>query len=271
MTLKGLSLITKTFILAAIVLSAPLQAGIVVLNGLSHEHFLGPTESEQGVIRIKNDGANAEMITVYQKDFKFNYKGQTFYNDPSSQERSNAKWLVINPLSLLLGPSEEAEIVYNVAVPNNDSLFGSYWSSIMIEPVNDFDTTKPKAGLSVRSVFRYAIQIITHVKDTNSVSKLEFLDVQLIKENESNYLMVDAENTGSRMLRTKMAIEIFNANGESQGVFTSIKSRTYPGTSKRYIIPLKDVPAGSYEAVLIADSENDEVFGIQMTLDISDD
>lgn len=271
MTFKGLFFISNVFIFFFLVYTTPAHAGIVVLNGLSHEHFLDPAENEQGVIRIKNDGAKAEMITVYQKDFKFNYKGQTFYNDPSTQERSNAKWLVINPVSLLLGPSEEAEIVYNITVPDNDSLFGSYWSSIMIEPVNDFDTTKPKAGLSVRSVFRYAIQVIAHVTDTNSVSKLEFLDVQLIKEKNSNYLMIDAENTGSRMLRTKMAVEVFNKNGESMGVFTSIKSRTYPGTSKRYIIPLNDVPSGSYEAVLIADSENDEVFGIQMTLDISDD
>ncbi len=247
------------------------RAGIIVLNGLSHEHFLDPTQAEQGVIRIKNDGDKAEMITVYQRDLEFNYKGQTFYHDPSTLKRSNAEWMVINPLSLLLGPSEEAEIIYSITVPDNDSLFGTYWSAIMIEPVADLDTTKRAPGLSVRSVFRYAIQVIANVRDTSSAAELEFLDVQLVRENSSNFLVVDAENTGSRMLRTKMAIEVFNDLGESIGVFSSVKSRTYPGTSKRYIIQLDDVPAGSYEAVLIADSENDEVFGVQMTLDITDD
>lgn len=249
-----------------------LQANIVVLNGLAHEHFLDAGSTVQGTIKVKNNSEEDRAIIVYQRDLSFNYKGETFYEEGGTLNRSNASWLVINPLSLVLGPYQEAEILYEVYVPQNDSLRGSYWSAIMIEPAPDLDTSVIETGLKVQTIVRYAVQIACNIRDESSAASLKFLDVDFTKLEGKHYLKIDAENDGEKLLKTVMAVELFNAEGVSIGVFKSPKSSTYPGQSRRYIIEIPDsVEAGNYQALLIAESQDDEVFGVQLSLELEDD
>lgn len=245
-------------------------ANIIVLNGLSHQYNLQSKSVEKGYIRLKNMGAKEQLISVYQTDFLFNHLGETFYEQPGKLERSNAQWLTISPLSLTLLPGEIKEIHYNIHIPDSALLYGTYWSAIIIEPTELTNTDQTAKGLKVKSIFRYAVQIITDVNDPGE-SGLEFLNINLSHEDSASVLVIDALNTGDNMMASTMAVEIFDEKGTSKGVFNSLQARTYPGTSKRYFIKLPQLNAGTYNAMLIADSEKNEVFGIQLNLDIEDD
>lgn len=243
-----------------------ISGGIVVVNGLSHNHDLQKGDMDQGVLIVRNNGSLPENIVIYQKDFLFNHKGESFYEDMGTTSRSNANWLIINPISFIIQPQEEVEVVYEIRIPNSDTLRGTYWSTIMVEPAVELDTSTENLSVSIRTVLRYAVQIVANVSSENDIirSNLDFLEVQLNTEGENPKMLIDVANTGEIMLRTEMAIEIFYQDGTSMGVFKSRRSRTYPGTSKRYIIELPHLDKGEYQSTLVADSENDEILGVEV-------
>lgn len=243
-----------------------LSAGIVVVNGLSHTHDLQGGEMDQGVLLVRNNGSLAENIVIYQKDFSFNYKGESFYDDPGTRFRSNANWLILNPISFTIQPQEEIEVVYEIRVPKSDTLKGTYWSMIMIEPAVELDTSTEELSVSIRTVLRYAVQIISTISPENEVlrSNLNFLNVELNTEGPSPRILVDVENTGELLLKTEMVIQIFKFDGTLLGTFKSRRARTYPGTSKRYVIEIPELEKGEYNSTLVADSQNDEMLGVEV-------
>ena len=139
----------------------------------------------------------------------------------------------------------------------------------MVEGINDIDTSKLSRGVNIQTVIRYAIQIITNVNNSGK-RKLEFLAADLVKEDSVRYLQVDLINSGERYLRPVLKLELFDDSGTSVGVFNSEPRKTYPGTSVRIKVYIKNVPQGTYQALLVADPGEDEVFGVNLTLEIKD-
>ncbi|HEX9934444.1 MAG TPA: hypothetical protein VGB38_04540, partial [bacterium] len=76
------------------------------------------------------------------------------------------------------------------------------------------------------------------------------------------------ENTGQRMLRPKAWVQLWNENGDEVGKFEGNEMRTYPGTSVRHKIELKKVKPGNYKALLVADCGGEDVFGMNLNLQI---
>lgn len=257
----------------SLILSTSLDGGILVINGLSHEHNLQKGETATGLIVVKNTGLTQEAISTYQRDYYYNYKGEASYIPKGDFSRSNIDWLIINPVNFVIEPGEEVEITYEIRTPNLDTLKGTYWSVLMIEPSEDIDTSRTRLQLRIRSITRYAIQIMTHVNSDSilPVSKLEFLNIEIQKDDTISYLIVDLENTGEILMRTVMAVEIFSNSGESIGTFQSRKLSTYPTTSKRYVIELPALKTGNYQSLLVADSGKDEILGVPVTIEITDE
>ena len=81
-------------------------------------------------------------------------------------------------------------------------------------------------------------------------------------------LHVALKNTGERMLRPELAVELFDAEGNSLGVVKAERRKTYPGTSVLIALELKGIKPGNYNGVLVADCENDHVFGTNVSFEI---
>lgn len=256
-------------ILFGLFMSFSSQAAIVVTNGLSHEYSSTTGSIDKGVIKIQNTSDKEVAILVYQKDFHFDTTGQTYFRTAGDLPRSNANWMVINPLNMVIPAKGEAEVAFVINVPNNDSLDGTYWSAIMIEPGVDPSDTAAKSRFTVRTSVRYAIQIINHVGD-KAAPKLSFASIENEYYNERLTLVVDLVNDGDKSILTNMVLEIYDNEGNSLGTFESKRKRLYPSTSRRFLIELPDLPKKEYTAILIADANLDEVFGIELTLDLND-
>ncbi|MCR9286391.1 MAG: hypothetical protein NXI23_03270 [Bacteroidetes bacterium] len=248
-----------------------IQANIVVKNGLSHLHDVTLGKVYKGSIEIQNTTDREQSVKLYQRDYQFFYTGEAFYEQPGSHKRSNANWIDLSTSFLTLGAKEEIVINYEIQVPENFDLPGTSWSVIIVEGVKNVDPSKFKSGININTVIRYAIQIATTIEETGS-SDLHFAKVDLNKSVEGiQQLEVDVENIGERLLVPEMTLELFNNDGESVGIFTAEKRKTYPGTSVKYQVNLSKAKAGNYQAILLADCGEEEVFGVNISLEISND
>lgn len=246
------------------------NGNILVMNGLTHEHVAIQGESKREVIELKNISDTQQSVQLYQRDYWYSYTGETKHDEPGTMERSNAKWISINPVFLTLAPNETALVEFTVTVPKVDSLVGTYWSVIMVEGLNPPDTTQSQRGIKINTVIRYAIQVITNIGDTGE-RNLSFLNFNLKKEEAQTNLEVDIMNTGQRVLRLDTNLETYGSNGESAGVFKAEKRKLYPGTSAKITLDMTKLKPGKYSGVLIADCGDDYVYGSNLTLEIKDE
>ncbi len=242
------------------------QSNIVILNGLTHEDTSSPGEKYRGSIQVQNAGTEARTVRVYIRDYWYTYQGESRHDEPGTQERSNANWINFSPKLLTLQPDERAIVDFEVNTPMNDSLCGTYWSVIMVEGLVPQDTAKT-AGLKIHTAIRYAVQIITNIEETGE-RDLQFIGLELDDSQEQNVLNVAVKNTGERMLKPELSMEIFNNTGESMGIFKAERRKTFPGTSILLSLSLVGVEPGSYTAVLVANCDADHIFGTNFTLEI---
>lgn len=245
------------------------NARIAVMGDLSHERVSAPGETYSGTIVVRNLEDFPEEVKIYQTDYLFNCEGKSFYDEPGNFSRSNAGWITFSPKRLLIPPKEEMSIQFVVQVPASDSLFGTYWSVLMVEPVprSSLESALPERTLGVQTVVRYAIQVATHIGDTGT-KKMRFMQSQLLRDREKRIFQVDIENTGDRMLRPSMMLQIFDMEGKEYGPFESEPLRVNPGTSVRHRFDVTSLPKGKYKALVVADCGEEDLFGIHYALEI---
>lgn len=265
--MKKVFQITTTIFILLLVFSFGLNASIVVLNGLTHENQIEPGETYRGTIKIQNAGANEKGVRVYVRDYWFSFTGENKHDPGGTLERSNADWITFNPELLTLDSSEIATIEYEVRVPDVDSLKGTYWSVLMVEGIAAPDTNNVEEGVKIRTAIRYAVQIITNV-GSNGSSDLQFLGMELGKQEEVDMLYVAVENTGDCILKPEFTLELFNESGNSVGILRSEKKKTFPGTSILTSIQLEGIKPGNYNGVLIADCGEDRLYGTNLSIEL---
>lgn len=255
------------FLLFSVVFSFQSVSNIVVLNGLTHENVSNVGENYRGTIQIQNTAEQVKNVRIYQKDYWYSHTGESKHDPAGTLQRSNASWITFNPEFIELAPNEITTINYEVNVPVIDSLDGTYWSVLMIEGIVPPDTANFSSGVTIRTSIRYAIQIITNIGNTGTAN-MQFVGLELQKENQADIIKVKIENMGERMLKPRVSIELFDSAGNSAGTFKSEKRKTLPTTSISVKIVLEGIKPGTYNGVLVADCEDDNIFGTNISFEI---
>ncbi len=230
-----------------------LYAEIGVIGKLTHTQNAQPGETYKTRIFIKNFGEQENEIKVFQRDLSFNADGNQFFLKKGIQKRSNASWITYSPQQVNILPAETTEVICSIHVPDDPTLVGTFWSLILIE-----------SSLSKL----YAIQIITHIGLTGKV-QVEFVKTTLIREEEKAFLHVDVKNTGERMLRPLLFIELYSNDGEFVDKIEGGTWRIYPEFSVRYHVEVTHIPAGEYKAMILVDNLDEHVFGTEFLLDLT--
>ncbi len=261
--------IKSTLFILLLTLVAPgiSTAGIVILNGLTHENEAQPGETYRGTIQLQNTGGKSKDVRVYIRDYWYSFDGTSKHDPAGTLKRSNGKWINANPELLTLGAGEIATVDYEVKVPAADSLKGTYWSVIMVEGITPPDTSNYSSGVTINTAIRYAIQIVTNIGNSGK-EDLNFIGLQLDTTSTNKLLNVFIENTGERVLKPELSIELFDESGKSSGIIKADRRKTYPGTSIAIELDLKGIPPGKYTGVLVADCDEEHIFGTNMTLEI---
>lgn len=256
------------FCLAYIILSLiPILsvASIEVLGSLKHVHNGSPGDTLRGEIKLHNSEGTDQEVRIYQTDLLYNYEDYTFYDEPVTHARSNAKWINYSPKTVIVKANESRFIQYEIIIPQKDSLDGTFWSVLMVEGVNPIDPEQT-GELNINTVTRYAIQMVSEINN-KGLGELTFLNPTLIKEGKNLFLAVDIVNTGHHYIAPEVSIELFNESGQSVKKITASKKGLYPKTSARFRLNLEGIASKTtYQSLIIADGKNEDVFGIEYVL-----
>lgn len=259
--------ILSVFCIFMLLFVCGIKAQISILGEMTHEKNVEPGDTYSGTILIQNGGDDIENVKIYQTDFSFASDGSNYYGEPDKLPRSNAGWISFSPKQTTVQSHEKATINYLVTVPEDTNLMGTYWSMIMVEELPEIPTEKEEGSMAIRVVMRYGIQMITNIGETGS-RQLQFLEPKLIREEGKRVLQIDVENIGERWLRPNVWVELYSTDGSSIGTFEGSTQRVYPGTSTRFKVNLDAVQEGTYKALVVADCDNEDIFGVNYTLNI---
>lgn len=269
-------ILSVSFLLGFTAMAASAQ--ISVRSALSDDREALPGSTYEGEIRVKNETDEVQQAKVYQTDYLFYSDGSNIYGEAGRDERSNASWTELSASVLTIQPGETLPVSYIVNVPKESetaAFEGSYWSMIMIEavpkesPESTIDPTAVEPQYGVLQIMRYGIQIATHITGTGN-STLEMSETGLIKMDDGGTaLAVSVENSGSRMVRPELWVELYDEAGTAFGRHDGIQNRIYPGTSVRQQIKLGKLEPGAYRALVILDAGEDEVYGAEYRLNVN--
>ena len=192
----------------------------MVVNGLSHSYQVENGKVYKGKIEIENTGNQSQNIKLFLQDYSYQSDGTIYYSTPHTNSKTNTDWITMNTNFVTLKAKQKTEVYYEITVPNNLSGPGSYWSVIMVEPVEDIKPNDSKQGVSITSIIRYAIQIITDFDSEKAKPDLKFEDVKIEKEEGKQILKVAIANKGNLYCKPTANIEIYNKKtGEKLGNF----------------------------------------------------
>ncbi|MBB6372638.1 WxL protein host-binding domain-containing protein [Chryseobacterium shigense] len=266
-------MIKRIFLLMFLMLQFSfLHAGIVVLNGLTHTYKVENGKVYKGKIGIENTGSTPQTVKLFLQDFIYKADGSINYTTIHTNNRTNGDWIRLNTNLITLKAKEKTEVFYEITVPDQPADPGSYWSVIIVEPVEDIKPSNDKIGVNITSVIRYAIQVITDYEPEKAKPDLKFESVKIEKEDGKQTAKIAIANSGNLYCKPTVTIEIYNRKtGERIGSYTSIAMGLLPQTSKSFYIDISKIPADQYKAVLIATDEEDNAFALNVELEIKND
>ncbi len=248
------------------------SAQVHVVGALTRQMKLSPGDEAQGRILVHNQSNEDRVARVYLTDYRSFADGTVTYGEAGKLLRSNAGWVHVVPRELIVSAGENASFNFIVRVPEDDTLRGTYWSMLMVEPVAQEILTPPPAQqkdrttVRIRTVTRTGIHITTHIEDTG-LRAMRFASRKIERVGGKTFLSLDIENTGERQLGLTVWAELFDGKGLSIGRFDAGHRGLYPGSSARLRVPLAGVPPGKYRALIVADNGDEHVFGARYNLD----
>jgi hypothetical protein len=251
-------------------LSRPAHAQIDVVGGGVEEHAAHAGESYAGTLRLRNRGAEPAEARIYLTDYAFAADGSSSYAAPGTLPRSSARWIAFTPSQVRIAAGGEATVGYTVTVPADARLEGTYWSMLMVEGVARGSAASADAPANARvrvglqPTIRYGVQIATTVG--GPAPKVSFSGARAYAGSHGRVLELDLANAGDVAYRPEIRVDLFDEAGGKVGSFTSRRGLLYPGTSLRQSFELGAVPAGTYQALVVADAGGDQVFGAQYRL-----
>jgi hypothetical protein len=240
----------------------PLIAGISVVNGLSHVHNVMPGDTIRGMVELINQGTQSVHVKIFKNDYSYNEEGQSFFQI-GGNKRSNLSWIELGITDIKIKAGQTYTFPYELVVPDSLKFQGSYWSVLMIEPVDteDQNSLKNNQAVGIKSKFRYAVQVICNYNE-RAISSLDFKNAKIQKE-ETSQVLIDLFNNGDLYLKVKIFVEFYHPEtGEQAIVLSSVKQSLHPDNCKRFIIDISKIPQGKYQALVLAKCDDGNVYGM---------
>ncbi|MFW6282013.1 MAG: hypothetical protein ACOC1O_04385 [bacterium] len=268
----------SVFILFFTVNSVIAQAEIKLVSKMTQEYEVESGEKYRGKIKLINSGEYMKRARIYKRDYTFNADGFSFYEEAGSEPRSNADWIDLQTNVVNVSPGNYGEVFYEISVPSQLNKSGTFWSVIIIEPVNfeeinsDFVSSQQMEKLNLGQRLRYAIQIVTNLGDSGEGKfkiKLKNVCLQKLEGKEKKYnFKFDIHNFGDSWLNPDIWMEVYHPDENKKKIYEGKKMRIFPGTSINQQITLENLKKGIYPAILLIDDENNDIFGYQYDIEI---
>lgn len=241
-------------------------AKVIVLSGLTNLHTGEQGDLIQGEVLVQNIGDKDERIMIYLNDLNQDCHADPVYDEPGTHPRSVGLWLELNASEKVLAPKEEFLVKYQIRVPEDKSIFGSYWSMLMIEVADPIKEDQLEYGVAMDSKIRYGIQLIASI-GKEIAPEVEFITVVLNKDGEGHFVVATAENKGDFVVTPTVVLEMYNDSGNLAFKTEVPFKKVYPKSCKSFEVPIDELEKGSYAALLVADYGKD-LYGTNLQIDL---
>ena len=259
--LRIIALIALVLVYAAMA-SGPVAAQSFSVARGNEEFLVCPGESFTGAVSVTNTSDEPIALRVYLAD-RVRDPGVTSgygYSDTLGTEpRSFVGWMTFSPERMTLEPGETREVSYEVSIPDDWSLEGSYWGVLVIEPIasEEPDVTAPVEGemsIGVNIVWRYAIQIFATIADTE-ILQATFTSMNMEPAEGGLNATAVFQNDGNTFIRPKVWLELRNAAGEVVYTQEHKEQTVLPESARDFVFELRDPPveSGEYLVMIIGD------------------
>jgi len=238
------------------------------------ELTLKPGESFTGFALATNNGEETEQVKVYLGDWQPVENG-TKYLEPGVHPRGLAHWMKISRSRVTLDAGGAEKVFYEISIPENSELSGSYWGMLFLEDVppeaERLEPGEEVPQMAIRTVTRYALKFYVNIEGTEE-SKATFASSSLEATEEGLVVGALFENLGNVWQRPEVWLEVHSANGEVVYRAEHRLKTVLPGDEFQYRFPLKDagLEKGSYFALIIADYQAPKLIAAQCEIDIGD-
>jgi len=252
--------------------SPPRNADAVSVEMGPFELMLKPGEEYMGRINVTNEQSEPVTIKIYIGDWTQTDEGEQ-YPDVGTQPRSLSKWMQVFPNQVTLPPGESEKIYFQVNIPDDAELSGSYWGIFFVEgePTPDDDTPHgERANIGLNVVVRHGVKVYVTIPDTEE-KKAEFIAAWTEKPAGGGLdFMATFENQGNTYLRPKVWLELRDWTGAT---VYSEQYRTLsilPGIRRDYKFELRElnIPQGRYIGLIIADYGATNLIAAQAEIEV---
>jgi hypothetical protein len=228
----------------------------------SVEFLVSAGDVKTGSIGVLNSSSEPISLRIYTGDWvriPGDVSGYEFDEERGNEPRSFLEWLTFSPERMSLQPDERRDVQYEIRVPQDHELEGSYWGVIFIEEVPtgeaSDDTAEPEElRVGITTVFRYAVQIYVTVEGTE-VREVTFNSIDFAQDGNTITATAVVENLGNVYMRPQVWIELRDTMGDVVYSREHIRQTLLPESAREYAFELTDldVDPGTYLAMIIAD------------------
>jgi hypothetical protein len=230
-------------VLTAMLMATPtaVRGQLAVLTNPLEERQASRGETYSGRIIVANPTGIAHTLRVSR-------------SDSADSSRSNARWVTLMTERLVIPPRSEGTIPFSVRIPA-DSLQGTYWSRILLEPESGSAAVTP--GF---------IEIATHVGESGTRS-LAFGRPDAVRDSTGAAVFeLDVTVTGDRGVRARVTAEAYDSTGLLKSTVTQTPALLYPGSSHRPRFDFGKLSPGTYQVRILADPGGDQLFASRFTI-----
>lgn len=256
---------------------ASASAAVTVSGPSTHEFLVDAGVRRAGYVTLHNVGDEPATVRLFVGDYVFGPEGGTVRDGVGIHARSAAPWIALGDEVVVIGPREDATVAYEIVVPPDLDLRGTFWALLMAESTSapvipSFDPevgSTPSAAVHVRTAVRYAVQVVVHVGDEGGPAPR--VEGALLSGDGSDgrwLFAVDVANDGDRWFVPEVWLELYRPDGRFVGEFPGAGRRVFPGARERQTVALPANLAGAYLAVLLMDGGGGDVFAARFDLDI---
>lgn len=236
----------------------PLQAGAVSVEIGPFELNLRPGDEYFGSVRVWNNELDPVDIRIYPGDWLQTPIGEQ-YLDVGEVPNSMTEWMHVSPDHMTIPGGGSSEIYFQIKVPDDPELTGSYWGIFFVEGVPGLSELEPTEdqipSLGLKIVLRHGIKIYVTIPGTED-KKAKFTTAKtMASEGGGMAFVATLENHGNTYIRPEAWIEIHDWNGNIVYTDDHRTITILPEMERDYTFELGDmgIQPGRYVALIIAD------------------
>ena len=257
-------------------------AGILMATGRLAEAFsveIAPAElslkaGERYVsfVKVTNDSEEPAHLKVYLGDWNDVAKGSQYF-DPGELPRRLSRWMQVSPSRLTGPPGGSEKVYYEIAMPEDPNLAGSYWGMVFVEGMPRPSKVLPEesegVSVSLKIITRYAVKVYVTVPETE-IRQAAFTGAKVLPVKGGFDMTATLENEGNIYLKPHVWLELRDQTGMTVYSEDHLLVTLLAESKSDYTFELRDLnlTPGRYTALIIADYDAPHLVATQAEIEI---